>query len=463
MVHLCQTSLMTATRAAIYRRISDDREGRELGVTRQSEDLEAFARARGYTIVGDYADNDISASTRSRRVRPAYSTMLGEARSGAIDVILAATSGRLTRRPREFEDLIELAEQHGVRFEYLSSPSFNLNTADGRMIARMLAAADAAESERIGERVEREARQRAEQGRPPRGHALGYSRDGMTLEEPAATLVREAYEAVLAGSSLASVGRRWNESGLRTVHGNGWDAKPVRDVLRNPRYAGLVLHGGVELSGVEARWPTIVNEDVWRGVQAVLADPERRMARGTTRKYLLSGFATCGLCGHPLVSGGTRRGYRSLKCVPGRHLERVAEPIEQLVEESALARLRRPDAAAALVPSQPDLKPLRARGEALRAQRKALAADLDVDLSFAKARDRRLLEELTLVEAELTEATRGHALAVFVGRDPSTVWADLDIDQRRMVLVELFAEIVVLPPGRGARVFRPESVRLVWR
>src|SRR5690606_39044801 len=121
-------------RAATYRRISDDREGREIGVARQAEDLAALAKRLGVTIVADYEDNDISASTRSRRRRPGYEAMIAAAKRREFDVILAYSASRLTRRPREHEDLIDLAEHYGIRYYYVVSPSFDLNTADGKTI-----------------------------------------------------------------------------------------------------------------------------------------------------------------------------------------------------------------------------------------------------------------------------------------------------------------------------------------
>ena len=78
---------------------------------------------------GVYTDNDIGASTRSRKPRPDYQRMLADARAGRFEVILAYASSRLTRRPREHEDLIELAERHGVAYRYVRSPSVDLNTA----------------------------------------------------------------------------------------------------------------------------------------------------------------------------------------------------------------------------------------------------------------------------------------------------------------------------------------------
>jgi site-specific DNA recombinase len=72
-------------RAAIYARISDDREGRAAGVERQVPDGKAQAERLGWTLHPThpvYVDNDISASTRSRKPRPAYDALMAAVRTG---------------------------------------------------------------------------------------------------------------------------------------------------------------------------------------------------------------------------------------------------------------------------------------------------------------------------------------------------------------------------------------------
>lgn len=454
------------SRAAKYRRISDDREGDELGVTRQDEDLNAFAAQQGYAVVEDYADNDRSASTKARRERPEYQRMLRDAKAGRFDVVIAYTAARLTRRPREFEDLIELAQGCGIRFEYIRSPSFDLNTADGRQVARMLAATDAAESERIGERVSRAIRQRAERGLPRSGFTgVGYAGDAVIEAE--AALVREGYARVLAGAGLRGVAALWNEAGMTTRHGNPWVAQTVGSVLRNPRNAGFVVLQGEVLPGVEASWPALVDQDLWGAVVARLDDPARRTTPGGRVRHLLSGTATCGICGATVAAGRSTHGSRdrTIKCSTARHLERSADDIEAYVIEVVLARLRRPDAKALFRPTPPDLRPLQRRAGELRAQRLTLAGDLDVDLAFAKARDRRLRDELARVDAEISTRSPGSAaLAAFdTDADPGEVWAGLDLDARRAAVEEL-VQVVVMPVGRGrARSFDPDSVTVTER
>jgi hypothetical protein len=56
----------------IYLRISDDKEGLELGVGRQQEDSLSLAHRLHCVVYDIYKDNDISASTRSRKTRLDY-------------------------------------------------------------------------------------------------------------------------------------------------------------------------------------------------------------------------------------------------------------------------------------------------------------------------------------------------------------------------------------------------------
>lgn len=124
--------------AAAYTRISRDAEGLALGVKRQRQDIEGYVSRHGLQVVGRYEDNDMGAPTHSTEPRRSYKQMLADAVDGRFDVIVAHASSCLTPRPRENEDLIELVERHGIRFMYRNSPSFDLNTADGRNVARFL-------------------------------------------------------------------------------------------------------------------------------------------------------------------------------------------------------------------------------------------------------------------------------------------------------------------------------------
>src|SRR3954447_214978 len=194
------------TRAAIYARISDDKEGHEAGVSRQVEDCRALAERLGWALNPDtdpvLIDNDISASTRSKARRPAFDRLLDGVSTGEYDGILYYSNSRLTRRPSEYEGVIRLVEDTGVRLPTVASGQIDLTTADGRMIGRTLAAQDAAEAERIGERVKRAFKQRREiYGRPnPIRRAFGFQPGGEVVEPVEADAIRLGAKLVPDGA-----------------------------------------------------------------------------------------------------------------------------------------------------------------------------------------------------------------------------------------------------------------------
>src|SRR5437016_3845839 len=94
---------------AIYARISQDRHDGQ-GVDRQRELCRVLAHERRWTVGEEFIDNSISASRYSKRQRPRYVDLLTAIREGRVTRVLCFKIDRLYRRPRELEDLIDLAE-----------------------------------------------------------------------------------------------------------------------------------------------------------------------------------------------------------------------------------------------------------------------------------------------------------------------------------------------------------------
>jgi hypothetical protein len=104
-------------RAAVYLRISDDREGRELGSERQRMACLTLAGRLGVNVVEVYQDD----TQWYGRGRPAYHRMLTDAGARRFGTVIAYSSARLAEHRAEYEDLIEVARRHGVRFAYVAS------------------------------------------------------------------------------------------------------------------------------------------------------------------------------------------------------------------------------------------------------------------------------------------------------------------------------------------------------
>lgn len=466
-------------RAAKYRRISRDREGRQLGIERQDHDIGELAERRHMDVVADYFDNDVSASTISSKPRRGYAQMLADARAGKFEVIIAYTTGRLTRRPREFEDLVDLAKDFGVEFEYVKSPSFDLRTSQGRRIARTLAVQDTAEAEDIAERVTREKLQAAGAGKWLGGRRpFGYDHDGITIRPVEARALLHASEVVLRGASLRSIATDWNRQGLRTSTGGPWRQDTVRRVLLRPRNAGLAEHRG-EIVG-PAQWEAAVPEHVWRGMLAILEDPARRTQFSSVRRWMGSGLYLCGVCDNgtrvrcTLPASNRANPRPAYMCTVTRHVARVAEEVDRFIAGVVVERLSRPDARNLLHNPDVDTTPLRIEATAIRARLNGLAtayAGGSITLSQLEVGTATLRRSLEDVERQLAAAARESALSGLVDVDDvAGAWSMFDLDRRRAVIAELMT-VRLMPSPRGRRrgwrpgesYFSPDTVSIDWQ
>ncbi len=326
-------------RAALYVRISSDPSGLRLGVTRQTKECKAKAAALGWTVAEVYEDNDTSAT--SIKPRPRYRQMLADLDAGLVDAVVVWDLDRLTRRPIEVEEFIDLADRRGIALASVGG-DVDLSTDNGRLFARIKGAVARSEVERKGTRQRSANDQRAADGRPSAGRrAYGYSPDGLHLVDVEASHLRWAAERILAGDSLHAVVRGVDGRGARTTAGNPWTSTQLRRTLQNPRYAGLRVHRG-EVVGTGS-WPTLFDEGTHAALVAVFADPARHVA-SPPRRYLLSGVATCGVCDGRIFGVGEKDKGPLYRCHTRLHINRQAAPIEQLVASVIVARLERPDA-----------------------------------------------------------------------------------------------------------------------
>src|ERR1700739_1529414 len=151
-----------STAAAIYVRISQDREGAGLGVQRQEADCRKLAKQLRWKVSGVYVDNDISAYSGKRR--PRYEDLLADIEAGAVTGVLAWHPDRLHRSPLELEHYINISERHGVTTHSVTAGRWDLSTASGRYNARNIGNSARYESEHKGERIRAARVQQAKHG-----------------------------------------------------------------------------------------------------------------------------------------------------------------------------------------------------------------------------------------------------------------------------------------------------------
>lgn len=295
-------------RAAIYARISSDPTGQAAGVGRQLDDCRALCTASGWEIVGEHVDNNISASRYTRRPRPGYDALLAQVDAGEVDAIVAWHTDRLHRRPLELEGLLTVLDGRPIRVRTVTAGTLDLDTASGRMVARMLAAADAHESEHKSERILRSTEARARSGAAPSGpRPYGWAPDRITLDPVEGPLLREAADRVLAGDTVTDVFNDWVAAGVRTRFGGPWLLQSLRKMLVAPRLAGIRTYRGQPVG--RGAWEPVVTEEEHRRLCALILRPDHHLTpRGQGRVPYLTGVIFCGRCNRGLVhaSGRTR-------------------------------------------------------------------------------------------------------------------------------------------------------------
>jgi site-specific DNA recombinase len=485
----------TARSAAIYVRISRDRDGARQGVERQETECRALADRLGWTVAQVYCDNDISAF--SGRRRPSYERMLADIKAGKINAVIAWHPDRLHRRSLELERYINLCESQGVENQTVTAGLWDLSSASGRMVARQLGAVGTYESEHKSERLRSKRIQQAAQGKHHGGiRCYGYAKDGTTVIPEEAAEIARAATAIAAGASLRSIVRDMNARRVPTATGKvagtpkvtadgkpkvelGWTSQQLRQTLMSPRIAGHSTHKGVIVG--DANWDGIVDEATWQHVKATLSNKARQTNQGTTGavRWLGSGLYVC-TCGQrslrASVTGGSRR--HTYRCAHASdhsvtHVTRGARALDAYVEAVIVEYLSRPGNVERLLhrDDSTDVAALRVEQVALGA-RKDQAASLFAEGTIdavqlatitrtADARARDIADTLAQVgwRSPLEPLAGGDIAALWFGDDQHE---RLSLMQRRAI-VDAVCEVHVLPSTPTTRGFDPNDVRIDWR
>jgi site-specific DNA recombinase len=452
-----------------------------IGDTTKVDDQERICRELAahldWPIAEVYTDNSRSAWQRNRK-REDWERMLTDVDRGRINALLIYHGDRLIRQPFDLETLLNLSDGKGVR---LAAPTGtrNLDSAEDRFILRIEAAMACRESDNTSRRRKAQYVRWRREGRVrpggPGGRPFGFATDGVThlppdrwdvaTREPVteADLIREMAARITDGEHAKAIARDVTARGWRTPAGKEFTHTTIRSMLSRGRYAGL-MPGGVSA----AAWQPILDRQTWEETKAVLDRKAAGFASATNRRrYLLSGIATCGVCGSSLeVKTQYPRGTTAYRCTnPGcRKTHRSVALLDAYVTGAVTERLSNPANPEGVLPSVPGLAAeWRRLGEdraALEAMIKDHTRGGSVHLLLAR------LDSLDDRLDELRELTRGDAAArlrgTHTGITPEEFGA-LPLGTRRALVPAVYREVVVLPASRRGPGFRTEDVRLVPR
>jgi DNA invertase Pin-like site-specific DNA recombinase len=353
---------------AIYTRVSDD-QGLEQdfnSLDAQYDASQSYIRSQahaGWTLIRSKYDD--GGFTGGNTDRPALQQLLGDIRSGKVDVIVVYKVDRLTRSLADFAKLVELFDQHNVSFVSVTQ-QFNTTTSMGRLTLNILLSFAQFEREVTSERIRDKIAASKRKGLWVGGMVpLGYDAKDRKIwvNEAEAELVRFIYRRYLElgslGPLMADLRQQGIVSKLRTlksdkiVGGIPFARGGLSYLLRNRFYLGEVAFKGEVLPGEQL---AILDRELFDAVQVKLSEQKNNhQTLRTTSNALLMGrlFDDRGngmTPSHTCKQGVRYRYYLSSALVDGQakrsgSVRRVAATeIENVVIQTVRDHIKPPEA-----------------------------------------------------------------------------------------------------------------------
>jgi DNA invertase Pin-like site-specific DNA recombinase len=533
-------SRIDGLRAGLYCRVSKAKDrgedARANATDKSTDDQEAegkrWAQRHRVKIAAVYADVDKSASRFARGPRAEFERMLEDVRAGKLDILWFWALNRSARNLAVFIALRDLCRECGVLIavqEQVYDPG-QFSDMLGPIIMGLVAEG---ESEDKSEACARGQASNAQAGLPYGPLNYGYKRlytdgppgrrlheslkaqvpDGMLDESdesiaklgwlassflnsspptddmlavdcPAA-IVREIFHRGAAGDSDGAIAYDLNKRRIPVArepgHGRAtanpvWRDTTIATMLGNPVYAAIRVHQGQMLADVDAKWPPLVDRELFWAVQ------ERRAANKPYRAgrgpYLLSSTARCWKCGGTLLRWKQWKQDDPLKkghyTCPTRGCYGVSieqEPLDRFVEDKTVLFLSDPDVFASMAQAGTSEEAARARAEAAELRVKLeenyqLYASEKISEKMADAKEKRLLADIAEADKRANEAgVPSTLLGGTIGPQAAALWVQKDVLQKREI-IRTVAEITIKPIGKGRNnqyARRPISERVDWK
>jgi DNA invertase Pin-like site-specific DNA recombinase len=467
-------------RAAIYARISYDPDERAVGVERQREDCLRLAASRGWTVVDEYIDNNVSASKYSRKARTQYLRLLDDIEAGRIDAVVIWMEDRLQRQVLELAEFLKVCDGAGVTRIASIGGEFDLSDPEQRTRLYIKAAMAEAEVEKLRRRVLRQRLQAAQNGEPHGGGRRGFGfagagKNAITVEqvEQERALIRDLAARVLSGQSLNGVATDWRQREIHTPSGNYWSAQNLRQMLLSPSIAGYRTHHGTLIEG---SWEPIIPREQWELLKALLEDPVRLNGkRGRPAGYLLTGLMVCGTCGHRMVVDYSRRsGGRRVRAYKCKHrpayggcgrVSRDAETIENLIVEALFVAVESDDfnrlASSHADDPTRELYELLAHDQGLLDRLADKVAEELITVEFAKRKRAEIENRMQETRSKLARLGSARAIAG-IPRNLRDEWPNYSMDRKRAILGAVLNKVTV-HPQRSPTPFDPDLIDPDWK
>lgn len=325
-------------------------------------------------VIETYVDDGYSAGSTNR---PAYQRMIGDIKTGKINLILVTDLSRLSRNIADFCDFYKELGKYKANFLSIKE-QFDTSTPIGEMMVFNMVNLAQFERKQTSERISMNFHSRAMRGLVNGGSPLlGYDRDPSNpgkriVNENEAELVKKIFRMYDEGQSQNAIAdqltkdcerrKDMDSKKYRHIKDGRWTLNAIQNILKNYAYIGKrevnvgnkkekqeYLKAWQQYQIVPAAWDSIVDEKLFFRVQKRMIESHqkerKRFDNGQRRAFLVSGNIKCGYCGMALIGqsahGKTKiHRYYGHKQVVG---EKVTCPIKRYsaveIEEAVLRHL----------------------------------------------------------------------------------------------------------------------------
>ncbi len=336
--------------AAIYARVSSDRQKEDHTIASQTAALVEYAKTNGYVVPPEWVFQDEGYSGASLQ-RPGLEALRDLAAQGQMATVLIYSPDRLSRKYAYQVLLAEELSRCGVDIVFLKSPAGG--SPEDQLVVQFQGMIAEYERAQIAERSRRGKRHKAQQGvvnilsGAPYGYRYVKKTDTSAayyeVLESQAGVVRMVFEMYTKQQlNIRAIARLLNQRGIPTRTGKTrWERSTVWGILRNPAYQGTACYGKTEQrprqritrllrqrNGVPKRnsanherprseWitvpvPALVSEQIFALAQEQLERNKHHAQRRTIEPTLLQGMLVCQQCGYALYRCSARTSRRRL-------------------------------------------------------------------------------------------------------------------------------------------------------
>jgi site-specific DNA recombinase len=336
--------------AAIYARVSTDRQKEEHTIASQTEALRAFASQRGFSVPDEWVFED-EGYMGATLLRPGLEKVRDLAAEGQIDAVLVHSPDRLSRKYAYQVLLMEEFARNNVETLFIKAPQ--TATPEDQLLLQLQGMIAEYERAQILERSRRGKRHRALQGviNVLSGAPYGYryirksehASASYAIIDAEAAVVRAVYEHyTVGGLSIGAITRLLNEQGVPTRKGiSRWERSTVWAMLRNPAYKGTACFNKTKSSkrqritrpirlreGIASRdsasherpraeWieipvPPIITEEIFALAEERLQGNKDHAPRRTITPSVVQGLVSCRKCGYGFYRTSTRTSARMI-------------------------------------------------------------------------------------------------------------------------------------------------------